>query len=174
MTISNQTPSSGPYAGDGVSTAFSYNFLIDDEAEMEVIVRDSSGVETLLNIANSPTSISISGVGNNSGGTVTFLLAAPNANQVVTLRRRTVQQQTLDLQNRGSAVPQTIEDQLDELTKMVQDLQEEVSRCLKVPATTGPLDYDFVSTAPTTLPQPEADKVIGWNATADGFENKTV
>ena len=41
MTISVQTPRSGPYSGDGSTVAFAFGFLIDDEDELVVVVADA-------------------------------------------------------------------------------------------------------------------------------------
>ena len=42
MTISAQTPRSGPYSGDGATVAFAYTFLVDDEDELVVVLASSA------------------------------------------------------------------------------------------------------------------------------------
>ena len=161
MTISVQTPRSGPYTGDGSTVAFSYTFLIDDEDELVVVVADASGNETVKTIT---TDYTVSGVGNNAGGTVTFV-SAPASTETVSIRRATVLDQGTDLQNRGSVVPQTLEDTYDEVVKMVQDLQEQVDRAILIRVTANTTGID--------VPAPEADKVLGWNSAGTNLENKT-
>jgi len=131
MTISVQTPRSGPYSGDGGTVAFSYAFLIDDEAELVVQVLDS--VTEAIVVKTLATDYTVSGVGAIGGGEVTFLTAPTSTEQVVVLRE-TVLDQGLDLQNRGAVVPQLVEDGFDELTKMVQDIDERLDRAVVLDA----------------------------------------
>jgi len=125
MTIPAQTPRSGPYTGDGGTVAFAYGFLIDVDSEIVVQVLDTvSGVITTKTLT---TDYTVTGAGSTGGGDVTFV-TAPTATEQVAILRDTVIDQGLDLQNRGSVVPQLLEDTYDELTKMVQDLDERVAR----------------------------------------------
>lgn len=161
MTISATIPRSGPYTGDGSTQAFSYNFLIDTETEIEVVLADVAGIETVQTLT---THYTVSGVGSNAGGTVTFV-TAPAAGETVSVRRVTAQDQGVDLQNRGAVVPEVLEAAFDETVKMVQDLQEQVSRSITLRLT--------ANTVGITVPAPEANKIVGWNAAGTNLENKT-
>lgn len=161
MTIAVQTPRSGPYSGDGATVAFAYGFLIDDEDEIVVVVADANGDETTQTIT---THYTVSGVGSNSGGTVTFV-TAPAATETISMRRATILDQGVDLQNRGSVVPQVLEDTYDEVVKMVQDLQEQVDRSVLLRVTANVTGID--------VPAPSAGQVLGWNAAGDNLQNYT-
>lgn len=161
MTIAVQTPRSGPYSGDGATVAFAYGFLIDDEDEIVVVVADADGDETTQTIT---THYTVSGVGSNSGGTVTFV-TAPAATETVSMRRATMLDQGVDLQNRGSVVPQVLEDTYDEVVKMVQDVQEQVDRAVLLRVTANVTGID--------VPAPSAGQVLGWNAAGDNLQNYT-
>lgn len=158
MTISVDTPRSGPYSGDGSTVAFSYTFLIDDEAEVVVVVSDGGGNETIQTLT---TDYTVSGVGSASGGTVTFV-TAPAATETVAMYRATDQAQGTDFVNRGSVQPEVIETALDEAVKMVQDLQEQIDRAPLLPITEGLTGVQ--------LPRPVAGYVVGWNGAATDLE----
>ena len=85
MTISEQTPRSGPYNGDDATVAFAYSFLIDDEGELVVVLADVNGDETTQTIT---THYTVSGVGNNTGGTVT-MVTAPATGETLSIRHDT-------------------------------------------------------------------------------------
>ena len=162
MTIPVQSPRSGPYLGDGGTVAFAYNFLIDEDTELVVVVKDTSDVETIKTITVDYT---VSGVGSASGGDVEFVVA-PAAGEVVGLYRATELAQGLDLQNRAVVTPQLLEDAYDELTKITQDINERSTRSLKVAITDiGTFTGDAV------LPPAAPLATITWNAAGDGFEN---
>ena len=67
MTISTTTIKDS-YTGNGSTSAFTYNFKIADDDDIQVIIRAANGTET---VKTKTTHYTVSGVGNNSG-TVTF------------------------------------------------------------------------------------------------------
>jgi hypothetical protein len=128
MTVSAQTPRSGPYSGNGSTTAFGYGFLVEAETEIVVTVADAAGAETIKTLT---TDYTVSGVGNSAGGDVTFVTAPISTEEVVVTRTIAMTQAT-DLQNRKSVVPQVLEDAYDKLTRITQDHKEQLGRSLKV------------------------------------------
>jgi len=93
MTISTTTIKDS-YTGNGSTSAFTYNFKIADDDDIQVIIRAANGTET---VKTKTTHYTVSGVGNNSG-TVTFTAGnIPTGTQTVILRRSTPQTQELDL-----------------------------------------------------------------------------
>jgi len=83
MTIST-TIIKNSYSGNGSTTAFTYNFKITAETEIEVIVKtNATGAESVRSIGTGSTNYAVSGVGNNSG-TVTFV-TAPTSSETVLL-----------------------------------------------------------------------------------------
>jgi len=129
MTITAQTPRSGPYDGDGSTVAFSYNFLIDADSELVVSVLNAVG-DTVTE-KTLTTDYTVSGVGNVSGGTVTFV-TAPASGEKIAITRAVPTTQEVDLQNRGVVSPEVLEEALDDLTRVVQDIEERVSRAVTV------------------------------------------
>jgi hypothetical protein len=128
MTISAQTPRSGPYSGNGSTTAFGYGFLVEADTEIVVTVADAAGTETVKTLT---TDYTVSGVGNSAGGDVTFVTAPISTEQVVVTRIIALTQ-AVDLQNRKSVVPTVLETAYDKLTRIVQDQNEQLSRSVKV------------------------------------------
>ena len=72
MTIST-TIIKNSYSGNGSTTAFTYNFKIAINTEIEVIVKtNATGAESIRSLGSGSANYGVSGVGNNSG-TVTFV-----------------------------------------------------------------------------------------------------
>lgn len=139
MTVSSETNKSGPYACNGSTVSFPFNFRILDPTHIEVI-KTIDGVDTTV----SPTAYSVTGVGNANGGTVVFN-AAPASGRTVTIIRNVPFTQSLDLENQGAFYAQTIEDALDLAVMRDQELAEALSRTMKVPAgTDAEISPDFM------------------------------
>ena len=68
MTISSTTVKNS-YSGDGSTSAFSYTFKIFANSDLQVIIRSSTGAETVKTIT---THYTVSGAGDANGGSVTF------------------------------------------------------------------------------------------------------
>lgn len=158
MTVSNQTPRNGPYTGNGSTTSFAYTFRADLDTEL-VVVLEEDGTETVQTLT---THYTVTGLENASGGTVE-MVTAPTSDQTLTIRREVTRQQTIDLQNRKSVIPQVIEDGFDELTRQTQDLYEMAQRSARFPVSSSLTDLEF--------PVPAAGTAIGWNGTGDGLAN---
>ena len=128
MTVSAQTPRSGPYSGNGSTTTFGYGFLVEAGTEIVVTVADAAGAETVKTLT---TDYTVSGVGNSAGGDVTFV-TAPISTEKVVVTRTIAMTQAIDLQNRKSVVPTVLETAYDKLTRIVQDQNEQLGRSVKV------------------------------------------
>jgi len=163
MTIANEDARTGPYNGNGATTAFDYDFKVVDQAHLVVTLTDASSVDTVQTIT---THYTVSGVGDEGGGSIT-MVTAPATGELLTITRDVTRTQEVDLQNRGSFLPNTIERAFDKLTQITQDLSELLNRAVKQPVT---------STVELTFPAPtgNADKVIGFNSAGTDLEAKTV
>lgn len=132
MTVSSETAKSGPYTGNGVTTVFAYNFRILDAAHIEV-VRTVNGTASTV----SPSEYTVSGVGSNAGGNVTFTIA-PAAGQTITVVRNAPFTQQVDLENQGAYYAETIEEALDLAAMRDQQMAEELTRAVKLPVGSDP------------------------------------
>lgn len=130
MTLLNDT-STVTYNGNGVTTSFPYNFVIPDEADARVgIFTIATGVLAPLTSGE----YAITGIGNPSGGEVTYPLAGPaltSASRIVIWREVPYTQAT-DLTDQTPYYPTVLEDQLDRIVMQIQQLVAELDRSIKV------------------------------------------
>jgi len=87
MTISSTTTKNS-YSGNASTVAFAYGFFIPASTDIQVIIRSSTGTETVKAEGTGSANYGISGVGASGGGTVTFV-TAPASGETVVLRRNT-------------------------------------------------------------------------------------
>lgn len=135
MTIAS-TDSKISYAGNGSTTVFSIPFYFIANADIVAVLVDAGGVEDTLALT---TDYTLSGAGNPSGGTLTMLTAPATGETLVIKRSPDQVQETVYVEN-DPFPAKAHEMGLDRLTMMVQDLQEQVDRSVKVGlgATTDP------------------------------------
>lgn len=129
----------GPYTGDSsANQAFTITFEFFDTSEVVATQRlISSGAETAL---TETTHYTIAGTGSDpyTGGTLTLANGYTIAStSTLTISRAMTQNQEADFQTGGPFPSDTVEDQYDKLAMQIQDLQEQIDRCLKVPITDG-------------------------------------
>ena len=130
MTVSG-TLTKNSYSGDGSTTAFAYGFKIFATADLEVIIRAATGAETTKTLT---TDYSVSGVGLDAGGSVTFG-SAPASTETVVIRRKLTLTQGTDYVENDPFPADSHENALDRLTFISQDIQEELNRSLKISVT---------------------------------------
>lgn len=99
--------------GDGVQVAFTYDYLVLDEAHMVVFVNE----------VQQTSGYTVSGVGSPTGGTVTFDTAPPDQS-IVTLLRSVPLTQLTDYIDYDKFPAETHETALDLLTMICQQLAE--------------------------------------------------
>ncbi len=100
------------YTADGVQTSFVYPFPIFDAADLKVFFDDGG----------TPTSYTITGVGNSSGGNVVF--DSPPVNGIrITIRRDMPVARSTDFQEGGDFRASIINEELDKLTMFVQTVE---------------------------------------------------
>ena len=157
MTIST-TIIKVSYSGDGTQTVFPYTFKINAEADIQVIIRASNGTETVKTLT---TDYSVSGVGSASGGNVT-MVTAPSATETIVIRRDTTQTQTVDLVENDPFTAETVEGAFDKSVAIVQELQEEVDRSIKLSRTNTITSTEFTVDAAT-----RANKILAFDANGE-------
>lgn len=123
MTISS-TKSRWDYDGDGTTVGFTYNNKIFSSTDMNVYI--DGDLKTLS------TDYTISGVGAEAGGTVTFTSAPADDSSVVLVRNVPLTQDT-DYPPGGSFPAASTEDALDKSRVIDQQLLENIDRCLQAP-----------------------------------------
>jgi len=142
MTVSSAV-NKVSFNGNGSQTVFAYSFKIFDQDDLTVILRNASGGETVQAIS---TKYTVSGVGNANGGNVT-MVTAPASGESLTIIREQPLTQGLDLVANDPFPAASFEDQLDKLTFMVQQHQEELDRSIKGSKTTTITNPTFTEDA---------------------------
>lgn len=162
MTVST-TNNRIDYDGDGTTTAFSYPYYFQADADLVVILRDSNGTETNQTIT---TDYSISGTKTNevyaSGGTVT-MVSAPSATEELIIYSNPAIKQETDLVENDPLPAETLEQGYDLLTVICQRLADRLDRSVNL--SEGYTDT-FDTSLPTTL---TASATLRVNDTGDGL-----
>jgi hypothetical protein len=130
MTVSS-TAARVTYSGNGSTTGFAVNFYFLANSHLKVILLSSSGVET-LQVLN--TNYTVSGAGNQAGGTVT-MLTAPPAGSTLTITRNVPLSQDVDYQPNDPFPAESHEQALDKLTMIAQQQADGNARSLYFPIT---------------------------------------
>ena len=158
MTVQSQT-SKTQYNGDGSTTGFSTVFAFTNDADVTVILTDVNNIDTTQVLSSNYT---LTGAGTGSAGTVT-MITAPASGERLTIFRDPPLTQNTDYIESDPFPAESHEAALDKLTHIAQRTREITEQSVRLPDS---------STVDPILPSPEADKVIGWNSSATGLENK--
>ena len=148
MTISS-TISRWEYTGDGSTKAFTYSNKIFVNTELEVY--SDNVLQTLT------TDYTVSGVGETTGGTVTYV-TAPASDVSVVIVRVVPDTQATDYPAGGAFPSTTMEDDFDRRTIVSQQQLEKIGRALSIPAGEAQVDV--------TLPviATRASKYLGFDS----------
>ena len=141
------------YIGNGSTTDFSFPFYVLASGDLQVFV-DGVLQAITTDYALTPEPPQTAGVN------VAFLVVPPSLASIVILRDPPITQ-AVDLVENDSLPAEVVEETLDRLTMICQRLSGRVDRSFVLDDTVVGVDV--------TLPIPDANKLIGWNATADAL-----
>ena len=159
MTISSTTVKNS-YSGNGSTTAFAYTFKIFANTDLQVIIRSSTGTETVKTLT---THYTVSGVGDASGGNVTFTTGnTPASGETVVIRRAVPQTQAIDYIANDPFPAESHEEGLDRATMTLQQVQEELDRAIKLSRTNTMTSTEFTNSATD-----RAGKVLGFDSAGE-------
>ena len=159
MTISSTTVKNS-YSGNGSTTAFAYTFKIFANTDLQVIIRSSTGIETVKTLT---THYTVSGVGDASGGNVTFTSGnTPASGETVVIRRAVPQTQAIDYIANDPFPAESHEEGLDRATMTLQQVQEELDRAIKLSRTNTMTSTEFTNSATD-----RAGKVLGFDSAGE-------
>ena len=160
MTIST-TDSRISYIGNDVTTEFAVPFRFLTNEDLVVVSVSAAGVET-INVLT--TDYTITGAGDDAGGTVTMIVA-PASNTRLVIYRDTVIVQETDYISGDPFPAETHERALDRLTMIAQEIGPRSDRTIRVPV------GDSASLNPT-LPAAldRLDKLVAFNITTGATE----
>ncbi len=131
MTVENEVRARN-YAGDGVTTVWIYDFKIPTANDVEVRFYD-----TVTEVWTTLTSeqYSITGVGEEAGGTITYPLEGdplPSTSRIY-ITRVVAYTQALDIPQTGNFDSSTLEEQLDDTTYQIQQVRDDAAGGIKLP-----------------------------------------
>lgn len=129
MTVDANDRLSGPYSGNGVTTAFAYDFRVEANTELRVILRDGDGVDTTQTLT---THYTVSGVQVDGGGNVTFV-TAPASGEKVIIEGVKPLTQTVEYTNNDRFPYDSHQAAIDKLSRITQELRRDVDRAVKFP-----------------------------------------
>ena len=157
MTVSSTTVKNSA-SGDGSTTAFAYTFKIFADTDLEVIIRSSTGTETVKNLTSHYT---VAGASDASGGSIAFTSGnIPATGETVVIRREVPQTQAIDYIANDPFPAESHEEGLDRATMTIQQMQEELNRSFKVSSTNSITTPEFTDDAAT-----RASKTLGFDST---------
>ena len=157
MTIST-TIIKNSYSGNNSTTVFAYTFEIAANTEIQVIIRASTGTETVKSLT---TDYTVSGVGSATGGNVT-MVSPPATGETLVIRRVTPKTQTVDLVENDPFTAETVEGAFDKAIAVTQEVQEEVDRSIKLSRTNTMTSTEFTVDAAT-----RANKILGFDGNGE-------
>ena len=154
------------YAGNGATTNFAVNFYFLENSHLQVILVAANGLETVQTLT---TNYTVTGAGNEAGGSITMLVAPPTGTQLIIVRSVPATQETDYIAN-DPFPAESHERALDKLTMLAQQNKSDADRAIKFP--TGD------STAINNVLQPagtRATKLLGFAANGSvTTSNKTI
>lgn len=144
------------YSGNDSTTAFPTTFSFSANSHIKVILTDTAALETTQ---VEGTDFTLTGVGVESGGTVTMTIP-PATGETLTIKRDPPLTQTKSLPLGGPFPSSTVEAALDLQIEVSQALDEKIGRAMLLAETSAFSDL--------VLPELEALKVFSVNAAGNG------
>jgi hypothetical protein len=169
MTVSSTSPRI-KYDCNGSTTDFTFTFNASATDEISVILTTSAGVETTLT-ENSHYFVTATNNDYTAGGTVSTCVTGDITTPYAWATGYTLTiMRVVDITQETDLVPQptlyqSFENALDKCARIDQQLQEQLDRTPKF--------KDSSDTTDITFPEPEANKIIGWNAGATDLSTFT-
>lgn len=164
MSINTTTTrKAGPFSGNGATVAFPFTWKVFQASDVLVTLTDSSGTETVQTLTTQYSVTLNANQDISPGGTVT-MVTAPATGYTLTLTSNVPQTQPVVLTNSGGFYPTVLNDALDRETILVQQLNEVLTRTLKLPVSVA-------TSVSATVPTPTANQMLGWNASANALTN---
>jgi hypothetical protein len=148
MTISSTNRKAGPFVGNGTASVFPFTFKVFQDEDLEVVrATTASGLQSTL-VLDSDYTVSLNADQDGSpGGSVTLTAGVLATGYTIIISSSIDELQETDITNNGGFYPEVITNALDLLTILVQQLQEQVNRSIKLPTTDPALQVELASAA---------------------------
>lgn len=141
MTVTTTTRTAR-YTGDGLNFTFAFNFKILDADHLAVqVINTLTGAVSVIAASN----YSVSGIGEESGGSVTYPLtgSAISSDEEIVIERVVPFLQETDILNQEGFFPEVVEDQFDLVVMMIQQIDSQQDRAITIPTIDGTLDMEL-------------------------------
>lgn len=153
MTVTATHRVSGPFTCDGSQKTFSFDFKVFAASDVAVAYGDPEAVSQTTLSLNTDFSVSLNSDQDESpGGSVTTVTPPPKG-MSLSITSKVDATQEMQLTNQGGFYPTVINSECDKLTILIQQLNEQVKRCVKTSTTTamtpGELTQKLLSAADT-------------------------
>ena len=159
MTVSSTTVKNS-YSGNGSTTQFAYGFKIFADSDLIVIIRSSTGTETVKTLT---THYTVAGAGDASGGSITFTSGnTPASGETVVIIREVPQTQAIDYIANDPFPAESHEEGLDRATMTTQQVQEELNRSIKLSRTNTMTSTEF-----TVGATDRANKILAFDSSGE-------
>jgi hypothetical protein len=119
MPFSSEVIQTEPYTPNGTTTEFPFFFLALSEDEIQVVLTDVAGTETLLSDG-----FDVLGIGDPAGGSINFAIAPNYSGQTLTIRAAPHWGQESDFENQGAYNPREVNKALDRLAQKLLVLRD--------------------------------------------------
>lgn len=166
MTVSTAVNKTAPMVmGSLYDYTFSFRCLLADPTEedaekaIKVLVSNGTTDEELTYLTDYTVTLNSDG----SGGTVTVNDCRTSDYYLIVYREYQATQGS-DYENFNSFPADTLEENIDKLTMLIQQTEEVLSRVLKV-------KMSYLSGVNLEMPNPSPGKVLQWNSAGTGLEN---
>jgi hypothetical protein len=165
MTIYDTTNDGISYAGNDVATTFSFPFKVNTSAQIEVIIRDNNGVETIKieNIDYTVVDQDVEG-----SGIVTYPISgSPLATgYTITINPKMPYTQEADIKNQGRYSPEQIENAIDTTIMHVKELRGLVNRAIKFRKSSQLTEVEYTE-------DPVDNTLLAWDGATGKIKNVT-
>ena len=162
MAIQSVISTTQQYVGNGSQTVFPFPFEIFHKNDIQVF-RDAGNGAVLDTV---DVDYTVSGVGNDAGGNITFSVAPINGT-IITFNRKISSERTADYQPSGAFNVDVVNNDFDRLMGKIQELETQFGRTVVFPPTS-------LFSGSLQLPDPSANEVLAWDATGENLVNKPV
>jgi len=165
MTVPNTNITSGPYVGNGLVDTYDYDFGITDKSEIRVFETTDLGVQTELTV---DVDYTVNSIGLDIGGTITRIDGNLPTDYTWYIRSNIETTQDTDFESQGGFFPEVHENAFDKLTRLIQQLEDQLQRSIRVSESFPLVGDQFLS-----LPEPVAQSYLRWRSDLQGMENVT-
>lgn len=136
MTVSSENRKAGPFSGNDIAATFPFAFRVFSATDIRVVRRGIDGAETDL-VLDESYAVTLNEDQNATPGGDVLFVAPPATGETIVITSRIPRTQEAEILNGGGFYPSVVTDALDRVVVAQQEMQEELSRSVRVPITSS-------------------------------------